>query len=65
MILEWNDKYKTNIIEIDTQHQRLFTLLANLVNLYKNNKGKLVPNINSVKKSIGEFGAVRIESFLD
>jgi hemerythrin len=64
MILEWNDKYKTNIIEIDTQHQRLFTLLANLVNLYKNNKGKLVPNINSVKKSIGELEQYALSHFL-
>jgi hemerythrin len=64
MILEWNDKYKTNIIEIDTQHQRLFILLANLVNLYSNNKGKLVPNVNAIKKSISELEQYALSHFL-
>lgn len=29
--IEWDDKYKVNIIEIDAQHKRLFAIYNNLV----------------------------------
>lgn len=36
LIIEWNDKYKVNIIEIDAQHEKLFAIYNNLVDaMYK------------------------------
>ncbi|MDI6800710.1 MAG: bacteriohemerythrin [Thermodesulfovibrionales bacterium] len=35
-ILQWHDKYKVNIIEIDAQHKKLFALYNELLNaMYK------------------------------
>ncbi len=31
LFIEWNDKYKVDIIEIDAQHKRLFGIYNNLV----------------------------------
>lgn len=31
LFIEWDDKYKVNIIEIDAQHKRLFAIYNNLI----------------------------------
>ncbi|MCZ8237816.1 MAG: bacteriohemerythrin [Leptospiraceae bacterium] len=64
MSIEWNDKYKTNIIEVDTQHKRLFTLMKELETLYNSHKGSLVGNQNTIQKAISDLEQYTISHFL-
>jgi len=64
MSIEWKDSYKTNIIEVDTQHQRLFTLMEELDSLYHANKGSLIKNLSSIRKAVSELEQYTISHFL-
>jgi len=64
MSIEWKDSYKTNIIEVDTQHQRLFTLMEELDSLYHAHKGSLIKNLSSIRKAVSELEQYTISHFL-
>lgn len=64
MSIEWKDSYKTNIIEVDTQHQRLFTLMKELDTLYHAHKGSLIKNLSSIHKAVSELEQYTISHFL-
>ena len=64
MSVEWNDKYKTNITEVDTQHKRLFTLMQELETLHNNHKGSLVKNLPAVVHAVSELEQYTISHFL-
>ncbi|WCL49313.1 bacteriohemerythrin [Leptospira sp. GIMC2001] len=64
MSVEWNEKYVTNITEIDTQHQRLFFLLGEVEKLYESNKGNLTKFIPQISKTILDLEHYTISHFL-
>lgn len=64
MAVEWSDKFKTNITEIDTQHKRLFFLVGELEALYTDNKGQLTSKTKEIKSSISALEQYTLSHFL-
>ncbi|MCC5814711.1 MAG: hemerythrin family protein [Leptospira sp.] len=64
MSIEWNNKFETNISEIDTQHKRLFFLLGEVENLYNNNKGNLSQKSKEIKEAISALEQYTLSHFL-
>lgn len=48
--LEWNDKYSVGVTEIDLQHQKMFTVINNLIDVIQNTptNESLIEIINSL-----------------
>jgi len=64
MAAEWSERFETNITEIDTQHRKLFSLLANLETLYTENKGNLKGKASQIKSALSELEQYTLTHFL-
>jgi len=64
--LVWDPKYTVHVQELDAQHQRLFTITNDILDLYEDRPGELLPSLQDlVEYSCTHFrseNAVMIES---
>ena len=64
--LVWDPKYTVHVEELDAQHRKLFTITNDILDLYENRPGELLPSLQDlVEYSCTHFrseNAVMIES---
>jgi hemerythrin len=46
--LVWDPKYTVHVEELDTQHQKLFNITNNILDLYENGSGELYPSLQNL-----------------
>jgi hemerythrin len=46
--LVWDPKYTVHVEELDTQHQKLFSITNNVLDLYENGSGELYPSLQDL-----------------
>ncbi len=46
--LVWDPKYTVHVDELDTQHQKLFNITNNVLDLYENGSGELHPSLQDL-----------------
>lgn len=56
--LVWDPKYTVHVEELDTQHQKLFSITNDVLDLYENGSGELYPSL----KDLVEYLCTHIRS---
>jgi len=46
--LVWDPKYTVHVEELDAQHQKLFHITNNILDLYENGSGELLPSLQAL-----------------